>query len=91
MQTFDVAHIREQGVDLIIVFLDHSVQYKTDAERSQIAGALQLCARSAGLAGTVVLVWQGGFFADRNFHPFFQSVNFEMLAASINTRLTCDF
>jgi hypothetical protein len=80
MQQFDVAHVRERGVDLIIVFVNDRVRYMSDEDRGALAVALTLCARSAGLAGAVVLVWPGGFFADRDL----------LLAASVNTQLTCD-
>ncbi len=45
MQSFKVAHVREQGVDLIIVFVDERVSNMTDADRREIAGRLTLCAR----------------------------------------------
>jgi hypothetical protein len=89
VQTFDVAHIQEQGVDLIVVFVDRNVQYMTDAERAQIQAGLAICARSAGLAGSIVLYWDGGFFCDRRFHAFFETTPPQALAASINRKLTC--
>jgi hypothetical protein len=90
VQSFDVAHLREQGVDLIIVFVDRRVANMSDNERNEIVARLSLCARSAGLPGSVVLVWPGGFFCDRHFHAFFQSAPYEVLAASINKKLTCE-
>lgn len=90
MQSFDVAHVREQNVDLIIVFVDQRVGRMTDQERAEISARLALCSRSAGLAGFVVLVWPGGFYADRRFHPFFESAPYELLAMSVNQKLTCE-
>jgi hypothetical protein len=90
MQYFDIAHVREQGVDLIIVFVDQRVGRVTDGERAEVSARLTLCSRSAGLAGFVVLVWPGGFYGDRRFHPFFESAPYEVLAASINRKLTCE-
>jgi hypothetical protein len=94
MSSFDVAHIREQGVDLIVVPLDRSFGYKSAADQNQISAELQACAASAGLAGTVVPVWEDGsgrmmFLAPHSFHPFFQSINWEFVAANINRNLTC--
>ena len=94
MTTFDVAHIHEQGVDLIIVLLDSSFGYKTAIEQKEITAALQKCAVAAGLAGAVVPVWdagggQTGFLAPPNLHPFFSSINLGFVAAHINCKLTC--
>jgi hypothetical protein len=84
-----VAHIREQGVDLIIVFVSDRVRWMNDTDVRSIVAGLTVCARSAGLAGHVVLVWPGGFYADRPLHPFFESAQYELLAASINKKLNC--
>lgn len=93
MSTFKVAHIREQGVDLIIIPLDDSFANKTFEEQNEAQGALQLCASSAGLAGTVVPVWRKGrgmaFLAPRNFHPYFESISMSHVAANLNRELTC--
>lgn len=90
MQSFDVAHIREQGVDLIIVFVSDTVRWMSDEERNQILTALTLCAHSADLAGYVVLVWPGGFFCRKEFHAFFESAPYDILSANINKKLTCE-
>lgn len=94
MARFDVAHIREQGVDLIIVPLERSFGNKSQSEQAQIVGELQECAASAGLAGTVVPVWDDGFgrmafIARDNIHPFFRSIDLGFVAANINKSLTC--
>lgn len=75
MTTYDVAHIREQGVNLIIVPLDSSFGLKTTIEQQRIVVGLQECATAAGLIGTVVPVWDSGggqmaFLAPSNWHPF---------------------
>ena len=49
---FDVAHLREQGQDMIIFPMDSSIDYKSDRSKQEIMYALQLCASSARLAGT---------------------------------------
>lgn len=59
MQSFDIAHVREQGVDLIVVFVDERVSRMADADRNAIMARLALCARSDGLAGDIVLVRNG--------------------------------
>jgi hypothetical protein len=90
---FDVAHIRQQNVNLIIIPLNRSFRYKTPAQQQTTTQALQAYATSAGLKGTVVPVWDDGgrikFLAPRPWHPFFRSINLAFVAANIKRRLTC--
>lgn len=91
MTDFEVAHINEQGVNIVVVFVDSSMAHKSSEEQNQIAAALQLCAQSAGLAGNIAMVWRGGFWAPRNQHSFFGSAggSYRSLAMRINKKLTC--
>lgn len=92
MPQFDVAHIREQGVDLIIVPLKSAFGQMSEQEQLEQIDAMQLAASSAGLAGTVVPVWTMGnrtvFIAPQSWHPFFKSVTWETLVASVNRRIS---
>jgi hypothetical protein len=95
METFEVAHIRHQGVDLIIIPLKAPFGRKPKSEQEAIVSHLQACATSAGLAGTVVPVWDAGggrmgFLAPQNWHQFFRSINLSFVATNINRKLTCD-
>ena len=94
MEKFQVAYFNEQGVDLIVIFLNESFGRKTQHEQSEIVDALQLCATAAGLQGTVVPIWSVGnsyrFIAPPNWHAFFKSPNiYPTLVANINRELTC--
>ena len=94
MSSYDVAHIRQSGVDLIIIPLDRSFGFKPTSEQHRVTNQLQLAARSAGLAGTVVPVWDAGggrmaFIAPRPWHPFFSSIGLHDVAMNINLTLTC--
>lgn len=94
MAKFQVAHLREQGQDIIIVLVDRSFGYKPNTEQNEICASIQACASAAGLAGTVVPVWDGGggrlaFLAPRPWTPFFQSMTLADVAANINRELTC--
>lgn len=94
MSRFKIAHIREQGQNMIIVPLDRSFGYKSREEQAQVRNALQLSASSAGLAGTVVPVWDSGggrmaFIAPTPWHGFFQSLSLPMVARMINRELRC--
>jgi hypothetical protein len=92
MPRFKIAHVKEQGVNLIIVPLDSAFGHKVSGDQKQIIGELQLHARAAGLAGTIVPVWDNGggrmaFIAPRNWHSFFASLNLQRVFAIINHEL----
>jgi hypothetical protein len=92
MPTFQVAHIRERGVDLIIIPLDSSFGHKTPQEQYQITYELQARSEAAGLAGTVVPVWDAGggrmaFIAPANWHPYFRSLSLQTVFANLNRTL----
>jgi hypothetical protein len=92
MPSFNVAHIREQGVDLIIIPLEGSFGSKSSADQNGIVAELEMRAHSAGLAGTVVPVWRSGgrlnFLAPPGYHPFFRSISGEFIDRNINRRLS---
>ena len=95
MAKYDVAHIREQGIDLIIVPLRSSFGSRTPAQQNDTARYLQSCATAARLAGTVVPVWESGdgrlaSLAPSNYHPFFRSINMDFVRANINGYLECN-
>ena len=92
MTRMSIAHVREQGIDLIVVPLDRSFGYKSDRDQYDIVSELQARSRSAGLGGTVVPVWDNGggrmaFIANRNWHPFFSSIGLDWVYANLNREL----
>jgi hypothetical protein len=92
MPMYRIAHIREQGVDLIIVPMDGAFGNLPRSDQGPIIADLQAQCRRAGLAGTVVPVWdyghgQMGFMAPENWHPFFQSINLSWIFAKLNREL----
>ena len=94
MAKYKVAHIREQGIDLIVAPLDSSFNSRTSQDQQDFIAMLQACATSAGLAGVVVPIWMSGssvkFIAPPNWHPFFKSPGiYQRVIASINKELTC--
>jgi hypothetical protein len=93
MSQFDVAHIRRDGQDMIIVPLSHDFGLKSSSEQREVVAWLQAAARGARLAGTVVPVWDSGggrmmFIAPQPWHPFFRSIGLRYVAGQINRRLT---
>lgn len=95
MQTFEVAHIREQGQDMVIVPLKSDFGLRSRETQNRFIHSLQVCARAAGLKGIVVPVWDAGqgrmaFIAPRPWHRFFSSISLESVASNINRRLSCE-
>lgn len=92
MATVEVAHIREQGQDMIIVPVNSEFGLKTSSSQHQFVNELQTRSVSAGLRGTVVPVWEttGGrfeFIAPRPWHAFFRSIDLDFVKANINRQL----
>jgi hypothetical protein len=92
MPRFKVAHVREQGVDLIIVPLNSSFSQKMQHERNSFVAELQMRANLAKMAGTVVPVWSlssggMGFMAPKNWHSFFRGLSLSVVARNINKEL----
>jgi hypothetical protein len=93
MTTFEVAHIRQQGQDMIIVPMRSDFGNRTPADQARIESALQLAANQAGLAGRVVTVWDGGggrmaFRSPPQWRPFFASLSLQRIAVNINKRIS---
>ncbi len=92
MPHFKIAHLREQGQNMIIVPLESSFEQKSDEDQRAAAIAeLQVRARGAGLAGTVVPVWQSGgrmySIAPAPWRSFFQSLSMQRVMLNINKEL----
>ena len=93
METFKVAHLREQGQDMVIVIVGPAFASMSSKDQDDGMNVLQICAESAGLAGLVVPVWREGnrakFIAPLNWHPFFQSLTWDRILSSVNRELHC--
>ena len=91
MPKFPVAHLHEQGQDMVIVPLEGSFDHKSDEEQQAIIKELQLHSRGAGLKGTVLPVWQKsggmGFIAPKPSHPFFNSLSLQTVFANVNKEI----
>jgi len=92
MPRFKIAHVREQGQNIVIVPLDSGFGRKTTSEQQVIAAELQVRSQSAGLAGQVVPVWdcgggEMGFLAPYNWHAFFASLNLGWVFANVNREI----
>lgn len=71
--TFEVAHFREQGVELAVFPLNEQFASKTPQQRDQFHAALRAQAIAAGFRCQIVTVWRNwngtmGFIAERRLH-----------------------
>lgn len=94
MQRIPIAHINEQGQNIIIVPLDQSYGYKSVVEQRRVILALQSAASSARLVGTIVPVWNAGsgrmgFIAPEPWYGFFQSLSLPVIVRLLNRELIC--
>jgi len=92
MPHYKIAHLLEQGQNMIIVPLDSAFGSKSQSEQHGEISELQFRATRAGLAGTVVPVWPTGggrmaFIAPNVWHSFFSSLNLNFVLSNLNKEL----
>ena len=93
--TFDIAHFREQGNDIIMVIVPKKFDNFPSSDKQQVSNELQQCAKEAKVSGKIVLVWNKpngamGFFGPTPWHPFLKSINMAYVKQRVNKELTCD-
>jgi hypothetical protein len=93
MPNYKIAHLREQGQDMIIIPLDNSFEDKTEKDQKATIASLQIRAQQAGLAGIVVPVWEGNggrmkFIAPQQWHPYFESLSLAFVQMNLNKQLS---
>jgi hypothetical protein len=92
MPQLKVAHIREQGSDMIIIPLNSSFGSKGLTEQRATIAELESRAHSAGLAGHVVVVWDCGgglmrFVSPSPWAAFFRSISLDWVWQNVNRTL----
>lgn len=89
---YRVAHVNRKGADLIFIPLDSTIGQRPVAEQAELLRTLQHCAKSAGLKGSVVLVWDKGgttgLLAEKTVHAFIQGTTLAFVQSNINRELT---
>jgi hypothetical protein len=93
MPTYKVAHIREQGQDMIIFPLDAAVGRMTSSEQNAELGRLGFRANAAGLRGAAVAVWDAGggrmgFVGPPQWHPYLRSISLQFVWANVNQEIS---
>lgn len=93
MPSYEIAHLREQGQDIIIVPMKSSFGSLPEEDQAIEIEYIQRCAVAANLKGIVVPVWCVGsrmkFIAPRPWHPFFSSISWNDVARNVNGKLSC--
>jgi hypothetical protein len=92
MPRFELAHISEQGADLLIVPMEDAIRPKGNTEKNAIRNDLQDHAAAAGSTGVVCLVWDAGdgrmaFLAPRNYAELFRSMDLDFVLENLNEEL----
>jgi hypothetical protein len=95
MPTFQVAHLRRDGRDVIIVPVDRSFGKRAPAEQARIQEAFQRSAAAAEMSGVVVPVWEDAsgrmaFRAPPPWHEFFKSIDMVYVATALNETLSLE-
>src|SRR3954452_14401374 len=95
MPTFQVAYLRHNGQDLIIVPVDRTFAKRSPMEQARIQEAFQRSALAADMSGLVVTVWEDSsgrmaFRAPPPCHEFLRSIDMVYVATALNRSLTLD-
>jgi hypothetical protein len=95
MPTFQVAHLRRDGRDVIIVPVDRSFGKRSPSEQARIQEAFQRGAAAAEIPGVVVPVWEDAsgrmaFRAPPPWHEFFKTIDMVYVATALNHSLSLE-
>src|ERR1700687_238931 len=95
MTTFQVAHLRRDGQDVVIVPVDRWLGRRSPAEQARIQEAFQRSAAAPEMPGVVVPVWEdaSGRMAFRDpppWHEFFKSIDMVYVATALNRSLSLE-
>jgi hypothetical protein len=95
MPTFQVAHLRQNGQDIIIVPVDRTFGKRSPTEQARIQEAFQRSAAAVEMKGVVVPVWEDGtgrmaFRAPPPWHEFLKSIDMVYVATALNRTLSLE-
>jgi hypothetical protein len=95
MPTFQVAHLRRDGKDVIIVPVDRSFGARSPSEQARIQEAFQRSAAAIELPGVVVPVWEDAsgrmaFRAPPPWNDFLKSIDMVYVATALNRTLSLE-
>ena len=94
MPKFKIAHVKDQGVNIIIVPLTAAFGSLPDEEKERVIEVLQACAVANAFNGRVVPVWFDGkrmrFIAPPVWHGYFQKMKMQVVRDHLNRELDTD-
>ena len=93
MPKYKVAHIHEQGQDMIIFPLEEKFSRMTESDKHKELGILGFQANRAGLRGAAVAVWDNGggkmgFYGPQQWHRFLSSISLQFVMANLNKEVS---
>lgn len=92
MPSIKLAHIREQGQNMLLFPLSSDFHHKTDGEQRQALLELERRAHGAGLAGRAVVFWEYGrrtrFLGPAPWRAFLQGLSIRQVQASLNREIS---
>ena len=92
MSSVKVAHLREQGQDMLLFPLSDLFGSKSGSEQNSILAELERRAHRAGLAGKAAAFWETGgrtyFRGPRPWFSFLQSISFATVWANVNREIS---
>lgn len=92
MPSVKVAHLREQGQNMLLFPLDSSFHHKPDHEQSALVRELEARAHAAGLAGSAAVFWEYGgrgyFRGPRQWQAFLRSVSLRRVMMQVNREIS---
>jgi hypothetical protein len=92
MSELNIAQVKIQGIDLIMIKLEASHARLSFPLKKKTRQELQQKAKAAGLTGTVVTVWDAGggnmgFLSPPEYSAFFGGINLAFVAENINGKI----
>lgn len=92
MRSFDVAHVREQGQNMLLFPLDGSFQHRSSSDQNATLNELQYRANRAGLAGSAALIWESGgrtmTLGPKPWAGFLRSINLHFVLRNVNREIS---
>ena len=92
MPTIKLAHIREQGQNMLLFPLDSSFGYKSSSEQNAILEELEGRAHTADLAGRAAVFWPSGSrtcsLGPKPWQQFLRSMSIRTVLASVNKSIS---
>lgn len=92
MPDYDVAHLCEQGQDMLLFPLDGTIHNRSDREKADVLDELERRAHAAGLAGRAAILWDYGgsgySYGPREWQSFLQSIDTGWVWQQVNRNIS---